>query len=101
MSIGELVVAGVVLVWGLLQLWCIIWAAATVPSVLRECRSFPALALAWTVFVGAVLMAARAEFGGGALWARIVWWSLVVLAGALAVFGPEMRAWSRRRRARG
>ena len=100
MSIGEIVVAVVVVAWILLNLVCTIGAFAMVPTLLRECRSYPALALAWIVLLGAVLMAARAEFGGGAVWERIVWWTLALLAGAFAVFGPELRSCARRWRAR-
>ena len=100
MSIGEAVAAAAALAWVLLRLWHILWTAETSVSVLRECRSFEALALAWVVLLGAVLMAARAEFGGGAVWERIVWWTLALLAGALAIFGPELREWSLRRTTR-
>jgi len=101
MGLIEILSVGAIVGWICLRVVSLVWAAQTLPSVLRECRASWVTSLSWVAFVAAVLFASAAHFSVRPRWVEVVWWTVSGITAVVAVVYPDVQSWRTRRRRRG
>ncbi len=82
--------AAVAVGWALLELLSLVWAAAEVPSVIRDSRRHWPVALAWTYLPIGMILACAVYYKGGPWWLKALLIATLAIALLVAVFYPEI-----------